>query len=142
MRPGSSTASRRACWARKTSFPQEKFPNLALVKTYNTNAQTPDSAPTASANEHGVKSKFGSINVSENATTGDCSTTAGNELKTFAEIVSENGKSVGVITTARLTHATPACGLRQDRRPRLGGQFLPAGRPAPRRISPTSSSTR
>jgi alkaline phosphatase len=27
----------------------ETFPNLALVKTYNINAQTPDSAPTAGA---------------------------------------------------------------------------------------------
>ncbi len=89
-------------------LPYEQFPNLALVKTYNTNAQTPDSAPTASAMNTGVKSKFSTINVSENAVASDCSTLAGNELTTFAELMEKAGKSVGVISTARITHATPA----------------------------------
>ncbi|QDY71700.1 alkaline phosphatase [Qingshengfaniella alkalisoli] len=89
-------------------LPYETFPNLALVKTYNINAQTPDSAPTAGAMNTGVKQRFNLINLNENAITGDCSTVEGNELTTFAEIVSEAGKSVGVVSTARLTHATPA----------------------------------
>ncbi|PWV98782.1 alkaline phosphatase [Hoeflea marina] len=88
--------------------PQEAFPNLALVKTYTTNGQTPDSAPTASAMNTGVKSKNTMINVDESVSVSDCAGMAGHELKTFAEIVSENGKSVGVISTARITHATPA----------------------------------
>ncbi|WP_339756775.1 alkaline phosphatase [uncultured Hoeflea sp.] len=88
--------------------PQEAFPNLALVKTYTTNGQTPDSAPTASAMNTGVKSKNTMINVDETIAVNDCAGMAGHELKTFAEIVSESGKSVGVISTARITHATPA----------------------------------
>ncbi len=88
--------------------PHEAFPNSALVKTYTTNGQTPDSAPTASAMNTGVKSKNTMINVSDAVAVDDCANMAGNELTTFAEIVSDMGKSVGVISTARLTHATPA----------------------------------
>jgi len=80
----------------------------ALIKTYNINAQTPDSAPTAGAMNTGVKQRFNLINLGENAIHDDCSTVAGNELTTFAEIVSGMDKSVGVVTTARITHATPA----------------------------------
>ncbi|SHL57236.1 alkaline phosphatase [Roseibium suaedae] len=88
--------------------PQEAFPNSALVKTYTTNGQTPDSAPTASAMNTGVKSKNGMINVDESVAEGDCAAGLDHTMKTFAEIVSEAGKSVGVVSTARITHATPA----------------------------------
>ncbi|MCF8498852.1 MAG: alkaline phosphatase [Rhodospirillum sp.] len=88
--------------------PQEAFPELALVKTYNINAQTPDSAPTAGAMNTGVKQRFNLINLGENAITDDCGTVAGNELTLFSELMTEAGKSVGAVTTARLTHATPA----------------------------------
>ena len=88
--------------------PHEAFPHVALVKTYTTNGQTPDSAPTATAMNTGVKTKNTMINVDESVVVGDCAAVTGKELKTFAEIVTEAGKSVGVISTARLTHATPA----------------------------------
>ncbi len=88
--------------------PQEAFPNVALVKTYTTNGQTPDSAPTAAAMNTGVKQKNEMINIDGSVATGDCAGAKGHELTTFAEIVSGMGKSVGVITTTRITHATPA----------------------------------
>src|SRR5690606_6631490 len=71
-------------------------------------AQTPDSAPTAGAMNTGVKQRFNLINLGENAVTEDCSTEAGNGLRLFSEIASDMGKSVGGVSTARLTHATPA----------------------------------
>lgn len=89
-------------------LPYETFPYLALVKTYNINAQTPDSAPTAGAMNTGVKQIFNTINLNENAVHDDCSTEAGNELTLFSEIMSDMGRSVGLVATARLTHATPA----------------------------------
>jgi alkaline phosphatase len=89
-------------------LPYEAFPNVALVKTYSTNGQTPDSAPTAAAMNSGVKTKNDLINITSNVAVGDCVAGAENGTKMFAEIVSEAGKSVGVISTARLTHATPA----------------------------------
>ncbi len=89
-------------------LPHETFPHMALVKTYTTNGQTPDSAPTASAMLTGVKSKNTMINVSEEVAVGDCANLPGNELTTLTQIADEMGKSVGIISTARLTHATPA----------------------------------
>lgn len=89
-------------------LPQEGFPNLALVKTYTSNGQTPDSAPTASAMNTGIKSRNGTINIDDAGAYGSCDAANKAGLTTFAEIVSDMGKSVGVVTTARLTHATPA----------------------------------
>ncbi|WBU59746.1 alkaline phosphatase [Paracoccus albus] len=89
-------------------LPQEQFPNLALVKTYTTNGQTPDSAPTASAMNTGIKSRNGTINIDDAGAYDSCDAAANAGLTTFAEIVSDMGKSVGVVSTARITHATPA----------------------------------
>ncbi len=89
-------------------LPHEAFPYAGLVKTYNINAQTPDSAPTAGAMNSGVKQRFNLINLGENAITEDCTTEAGNELTLFSELASAAGKSVGIVSTARITHATPA----------------------------------
>ncbi|CAM5517753.1 alkaline phosphatase [Frigidibacter albus] len=88
--------------------PQETFPNVALVKTYSSNGQTPDSAPTAMAMNTGIKGKNGMINILDTVAVGDCAAGADAGVTTFAEIVSAMGKSVGVISTARITHATPA----------------------------------
>src|SRR5690606_23312450 len=41
----------------------ERFPRVALVKTYNTNQQVPDSAGTASAINTGVKTRAGVIGI-------------------------------------------------------------------------------
>ncbi|ULB12280.1 alkaline phosphatase (plasmid) [Cereibacter azotoformans] len=88
--------------------PHETFPNVALVKTYSSNGQTPDSAPTAAAMNSGIKTKNSMINILDSVAVGDCAAGAQAGTRTFAEIASEMGKSVGVISTARITHATPA----------------------------------
>lgn len=91
-------------------LPYEAFPNVALVRTYTTNGQTPDSSPTAAAMNTGVKMKNDVINVPAVVAVDDCAAglDPANRLTTFAEIATGMGKSVGVVTTARLTHATPA----------------------------------
>lgn len=89
-------------------LPYETFPNMALVKTYTVNGQTPDSAPTASAMLTGVKSRNTMINVDGRVAVGDCTNLPGNELTTLSQIADRMGKSVGVVSTARITHATPA----------------------------------
>lgn len=89
-------------------LPKEQFPYLALSKTYNTNAQTPDSAGTATAMNTGVKVKAGVLGVSDKARRGKCEDVKGNEITSFADIVGKQGKSVGIVSTARITHATPA----------------------------------
>lgn len=96
----------------ENSLAFERFPNIALVKTYNTDFQVPDSAGTASAINTGVKTDRGVISVTEHHQFSDCrhSSLRYPEVvpKTIAEFAEQFGKSTGVITTARLTHATPA----------------------------------
>ncbi len=88
----------------------EQFPNVALSKTYSANQQTSDSAPTMSAIITGVKTDEGVLSVNQNIVREDYRTVKGNEAKSLLEMAEENGKSTGVVTTARLTHATPgAC---------------------------------
>ncbi len=86
----------------------ESFPNVALVKTYNTNQQVPDSAGTASAMHTGVKTRAGMLGVLPQAHRGNCREAKAHPVKTAAEYARENGVAVGIVTTARLTHATPA----------------------------------
>ena len=84
------------------------FPYTGLAKTYNVDAQTPDSAGTMTALISGVKTDVGVIGVNENIVRGDCTTVAGNELVTALELAEIAGKSTGILSTARITHATPA----------------------------------
>ncbi|HBY85054.1 MAG TPA: alkaline phosphatase [Colwellia sp.] len=86
----------------------DKFPYSGFAKTYNVDAQTPDSAGTMTAMMSGVKTDAGVIGVSETISRGDCSTASGNELVTALELAEISGKSTGIISTARITHATPA----------------------------------
>ncbi|MBN7796151.1 alkaline phosphatase [Parahaliea mediterranea] len=86
----------------------EQYPHTALVKTYNVDAQTPDSAGTMTAMMSGLKTDVGVIGVDEDIERGDCATVAGNEVATYLELAEIAGMSTGVISTARITHATPA----------------------------------
>ena len=86
----------------------ETLPYTGLSKTYTTNMQTPDSAGTATAMLTGHKTKSGVINVDQTVPRGDCSASLGKELTSILDIVAASGRHAGVISTARLTHATPA----------------------------------
>ena len=88
------------------NLPSDLYPYSALIKTYNINAQTPDSAPTAGAMNTGVKQVFNTINMADTIVYDDCSTES--PLRLFSEMNSDAGKSVGVVSTARITHATGA----------------------------------
>ncbi|MEM9208373.1 MAG: alkaline phosphatase [Pseudomonadota bacterium] len=86
----------------------ERFPNVALVKTYNTNQQVPDSAGTATAILTGTKTRAGVINVGPDVLRKDCTAALLSPLRSLGQIARERGKATGVVTTTRLTHATPA----------------------------------
>ena len=86
----------------------EQFPYTALVKTYNTDAQVADSAGTASAMNTGVKTRIGVINTAPSQRQRLCEGSSAARLETFAEFAEKRGMSTGVVSTARLTHATPA----------------------------------
>jgi len=86
----------------------ELFPNVALSKTYNVNAQTPDSAGTMTAMATGIKTDAGLISVGAQTIRGDCSSQQGQQLTTLLELAEQQGLSTGIVSTARITHATPA----------------------------------
>jgi alkaline phosphatase len=86
----------------------ENFPNVALVKTYNVDAQVPDSAGTAAAWNTGVKTDSGVLGVDEDVVYNDCASQQGNEVTTLFELAEAAGMATGTVSTARLTHATPA----------------------------------
>lgn len=80
------------------------------MKTYNVNKQVPDSAGTATAYLTGVKANFETIGVGPrvNGSTTDCKLIRENSVDSFLENARKAGKSIGVVTTARITHASPA----------------------------------
>ena len=86
----------------------EEFPFSALVKTYNVDAQTPDSAGTMTAMMSGLKTDAGVLGVNEDIERGNCASVKGNEVVSLLELAEIRGLSTGVISTARITHATPA----------------------------------
>lgn len=86
----------------------EHFPNVALSKTYETNLQIGESAGTATAILSGHKTKGGFVGMGPGAIPGDCASTKGNSQQSALEFAEQSGKSTGVITTTRLSHATPA----------------------------------
>lgn len=86
----------------------ETFPHTALIKTYNINQQTPDSAGTMSAMMTGVKTRAGIISIGPEQDRTDCKGSAQNHQQTLLEWGHKEGFATGIVTTARLTHATPA----------------------------------
>ena len=86
----------------------ETFDNVALVKTYNVNAQVPDSAGTATAMHSGQKTNIGMLGVGPESIRGQCQTALENPLPLLGEEVKDKGKALGIVSTARITHATPA----------------------------------
>ncbi|KAL0605190.1 Alkaline phosphatase, tissue-nonspecific isozyme [Plecturocebus cupreus] len=92
----------------ETRLEMDKFPFVALSKTYNTNAQVPDSAGTATAYLCGVKANEGTVGVSAATERSRCNTTQGNEVTSILRWAKDAGKSVGIVTTTRVNHATPS----------------------------------
>lgn len=86
----------------------EAFPHVALVKTYNTDMQVPDSAGTMSAIVTGEKTRAGVLSIAANAPRGDCAAALANPLPTLLEQAEQAGLATGLVSTARITHATPA----------------------------------
>ncbi|HEX5007027.1 MAG TPA: alkaline phosphatase [Hyphomonadaceae bacterium] len=86
----------------------EKLPYSAFSKTYTHDSQVADSAPTAVAMTSGVKSYNGSIGVTQATTLRDCTTAASHGVTTLWELAESAGLATGVVSTARITHATPA----------------------------------
>ena len=85
----------------------DKFDNVALIKTYNVDAQVADSAGTISALVTGQKTRMGVLSVTADVPRGDCAAALQHELPTILELAEEAGLASGIVSTTRITHATP-----------------------------------
>uniref|UniRef100_A0A8C9P667 Alkaline phosphatase n=1 Tax=Spermophilus dauricus TaxID=99837 RepID=A0A8C9P667_SPEDA len=92
----------------ETPLAMDHFPYMALSKTYSVDRQVPDSASTATAYLCGVKANHKTIGLSAAARFDQCNTTRGNEVISVMYRAKKAGKSVGVVTTTRVQHASPA----------------------------------
>ncbi len=92
----------------ENSLSFERFPYVSLSKTYSVDGQTPDSAPTMTAMMTGIKTNQGTIGVTQDAIYDNCASARGHGVSTLLEIAEALGMGTGVVSTARLTHATPA----------------------------------
>jgi len=86
----------------------EKLSYAALSKTYSHDTQVTDSAAGITAIMTGVKTRNKIIGLTGAAIGEKCETEAGNRVETLAELAKAGGKAAGVVTTTRVTHATPA----------------------------------
>ncbi|XP_075998683.1 alkaline phosphatase, tissue-nonspecific isozyme [Genypterus blacodes] len=92
----------------ETVMTMDMFPHVGLAKTYSVDFQIADSAATATAYLCGVKTNLNTIGVNAAARNGVCKTQKGNEVTSILKWAKDAGKSVGIVTTTRVQHATPA----------------------------------
>lgn len=86
----------------------DTFPHVALSRTYSDDMQISESASTATAIVSGVKTRGGSIGLTRGADLNRCDQTAANISRSIVEIAETAGLATGIVTTTRITHATPA----------------------------------
>jgi alkaline phosphatase len=88
----------------------EDFPYSALVRTFSANQQTSDSAPTATAMVTGWHANDGALAVAPTLADAesDAQVVAQHALVTILEQAEGRGLATGIVTTTRITHATPA----------------------------------
>jgi len=88
------------------SVPQPSDP----CQLYELLLQVPDSAGTATAMFTGVKSKYYMLGFDSNAKFNECDVerNANSQLSSIMTWAQMEGKHTGIVTTTRVTHATPA----------------------------------
>ncbi|CAL1532890.1 unnamed protein product [Lymnaea stagnalis] len=89
----------------KLSF--DKFPFTGLSRTYNVDHQITDSAASGTAYLTGVKTNQGLLGLSGAAIRKRCNSTEGAHVDSILRWSLNAGKSAGIVTTARVTHASP-----------------------------------
>lgn len=124
MGPVTTTATRVKYVGEEGSLAMDKLRYAARIKTFSKDGQTTDSAPSMAAYMTGVKTRNETLGLDgttvavspgTDAATGvpssvdKCPTTGnGSASTTLLELAIAKGKATGAVTTARLTHATPA----------------------------------
>lgn len=86
----------------------DTLPHVAFSKTYSTDAQVSDSASTITAIMSGVKTRSGVLGVDERIRRGDHTSVESSSVPTILEEAEDRGLATGIVSTAKITHATPA----------------------------------
>lgn len=84
------------------------FPHTAFSRTYSHDAQVAESAATATAMTTGVKVGAGGLGLTQTAQRNDCGSIQTSMARSLWEIAEDQGLATGIVSTARITHATPA----------------------------------
>ncbi|CAH2238161.1 jg22089 [Pararge aegeria aegeria] len=92
----------------KLSF--ESFPYTGLAKTYCVDHNVADSACSGTAYLSGIKGNSGTLGLSGAVKRGDCKGQKddANTVTGLMDWAQKAGKSTGIVTTTRVTHASPA----------------------------------
>ena len=115
------TAARIYAVGEDGELTMDTLPETAFVKTFSKDAQVTDSAPSMSAYMTGVKMNNEVLSMSAdtlaldplvdvngNKLVNNCGANNGIPVGTLIEMAKAKGLSTGVVTTTRVTHATPA----------------------------------
>ena len=86
----------------------DDFPFSGLAKTYAVDSQVADSANTMTAIISGVKTNIGILGLDETVSRSDCRSQKANAVISALDLAEIAGLSTGIVTTTRVTHATPA----------------------------------
>ncbi|XP_049872225.1 alkaline phosphatase-like isoform X1 [Pectinophora gossypiella] len=99
---------RRGQTGEDTDLAWDTFPAVALAKTYNVDAQTGESSACATALLCGVKARYETLGLDAGGRFNNCASAINSKVSSLVDWAHEAGKSTGIVTTARVTHATPA----------------------------------
>jgi alkaline phosphatase len=115
------TAARIYAVGEDGELTMDTLPETAFVKTFSKDSQVTDSAPSMAAYMTGVKSNNEVLAMSAdtvaidpiadangNKLANNCGSNNGKAATTLLELAKAKGRSAGVVSTARVTHATPA----------------------------------
>ncbi|KAF5270136.1 hypothetical protein FQR65_LT17900 [Abscondita terminalis] len=136
----------------------DRLPESAFVRTFSEDGQVTDSAPSMAAYMTGVKMKnevismqTGTVATPPNSNgTSNCDSAADNKDKkpaeTLLELAKSKGMGTGIVTTTRVTHATPATTYahvcHRDAENDIAAQLVPGGKGTDNLNLPTAGGKR
>ena len=103
-------ATRSLLGKEETQLSFEKFPHYGLTQTFCVDVQTPDSACTATAYFSGVKTNNRLLGINANVLSRQCVVQKEDHVESIFSWAQRSNKSTGIVTTTRITHASPAAG--------------------------------
>ncbi|XP_044739893.1 alkaline phosphatase-like [Chrysoperla carnea] len=86
----------------------DRFPTVALAKTFNADAQIGESSACATALMCGVKTNFETVGLDARGRFENCYSSFTSRVTSLIDWAQQAGKSTGIVTNTRISHATPA----------------------------------